>query len=163
PAAGKATREKTMRNAYPPTPYRLPSLVIPANACPQPGKRTALITLQEELQVLTGHGLVGARRMKILRVDQTAALPHAVTLPRPLLQEPTPVSAQLGTASRGALPPPQPEPAELEGLLNGQHVHLRGVGETMADEAGNLYEVHGQHVRPLGELVSDESGRIFEV
>jgi len=152
-----------MRNAYPPTPYRLPSLVILANACPQPGKRTALITLQEELQVLTGHGLVGARRMKILRVDQTAALPHAVTLPRPLLQEPIPVSAQLVTASRGALPPPQPEPAELEGLLNGQHVHLRGVGETMADEAGNLYEVHGQHVRPLGELVSDERGRIFEV
>jgi hypothetical protein len=152
-----------MRNAYPPTLYRLPSPAIPANAGPQPGKRTALITLQEELQVLTGHGLVGARRMKIVRIDQTAALPNAMTLPRPPLQEPIAVSAQLVTASRGALPPPQPEPTELEGLLNGRRVHLRSVGEAMTDEAGNLYEMHGQHVRPLGELVSDERGRIFEV
>lgn len=152
-----------MRNAYPPTPYRLPSPAIHARSRPQPGTRTALITLQEELQVLTGHGLVGARRMKILRVDQAGAWPNTMTLPRPPLQEPIPVSAQLVTASRGALPPPQPEPAELEGMVNGQRVHLRSVGETMADEAGNLYEVHGQHVRPLGELVSDERGRIFEV
>jgi hypothetical protein len=151
-----------MRNAYPPTSYRLPSPAIPANAGPQPGKRTALITLQEELQVLTGPGLVGARRMKIIRIDQTAALPNAMTLPRPPRQEPILVSAQLATAPRGALPPPQ-QPAELEGMVNGQRVHLRGVGETMADEAGNLYEVHGQHMRPLGELVSDERGRIFEV
>jgi hypothetical protein len=40
-----------MRNAYPPTPYRLPSPAIPAHASPQSGMRTALITLQEELQV----------------------------------------------------------------------------------------------------------------
>jgi hypothetical protein len=33
----------------------------------------------------------------------------------------------------------------------------------MTDEAGNVYEVHGQHLHPLGMLVSDERGRIFEV
>jgi hypothetical protein len=152
-----------MHNPYPPTPYRLPSPAIPANAHPQPGTRTALITLQEELQVLTGHGLVGARRMRVMRVDQTAALSHAMTPPRPPRQEPIPVSAQLVTPSRGALPPPQSEPAELECVMNGQRVHLRSVDEAMADEAGNFYEVHGQYVRPLGELVSDERGRIFEV
>jgi hypothetical protein len=152
-----------MRNAYPPTPYRLPSPAIPANAGPQLGTRTALIALQEELQVMTRHGLVGARRMKIVCIEQAAALPNTMTLPRPPLQEPIAVSAQLVTASRGALPSPQPEPTELEGLLNGQRVHLRHVSEAMADEAGNLYEMHGRQVRPLGELVSDERGRIFEV
>jgi hypothetical protein len=114
-----------MRNAYSPTSYRLPSPAIPANAGPQPSARTALITLQEELQVLTSHGLVGARRMKIMRVDQAVASPHAVTASHASRQESIPVSAHVVTASRGALPPPQPEPAELEGMVDGQRVHLR--------------------------------------
>src|SRR6266850_1489302 len=98
--------ENYMRNAYSLTPYRLPSPAIPVNAGPQPGTRTALITLREELQFPSRHGLVSARRMKIMRIEQAAVLPDAMTLPRPPLQEPIPVSAQLVTASRGALPPP---------------------------------------------------------
>jgi hypothetical protein len=113
----------------------------------------ALITLQAELQLLSGHGLVGARRMKIVRVEQTAVLPKAMIAPHTAIRARTPVSAHLATTPRGALPPPKPEPAELDGLLNAQRVHLRGVGETMADEAGNLYEVHGRHMRPFGALV----------
>ena len=74
-----------------------------------------------------------------------------------------PFSPQLVAAPRRALPPPQPEPPELEGWIDGKPARLRSVGEVMADEDGNFYEVAGQQLRPLGELVSDERGRIFEV
>jgi hypothetical protein len=99
----------------------------------------SLVALQEELQLPTHYGLAGTHRLRIIRIEQSAMLPD----PRAL--------------------PPQPEPSELEGWLDGQRVHLRSVSAAMTNEAGNVYEVHGQHLRPLGALVSDEHGRIFEV
>jgi transcriptional regulator with GAF, ATPase, and Fis domain len=48
-----------MRNAYSYTSSRRSLSAVPANASPQHGARTALVAIQEELQVLTGHGLVG--------------------------------------------------------------------------------------------------------
>jgi hypothetical protein len=130
---------------------------------PQIGKRISLIAVQEELQLPTHHGLVGAHRLDIMRIEQAAVLAGPLTLPLSPLQEPGPVSAQLAAAPRRTLLPSQPEPPELEGWLDGQRVLLRSVSKAMADEAGNFYEVHGQQLRPLGELVSDEHGRIFEV
>ena len=152
-----------MHTPYPITPYHRPSQAMHAIPSPKIGRRISLIELQEELQLPTRHGLVGTRILKSVRVEQVSVLPDALTLPRSPLRDPGSGSAQLATAPRRTLPPPQPEPPELEGWLEGQRVHLRSVGEAMADEAGNFYEVHGQHVRPLGELVSDERGRIFEV
>jgi len=134
--------------------------VIPSS---QISRRISLIALQEELQLPTRHGLGGTRMLKIMRIEQSSVLPDALMLPRSPLREPDPVSAQLAAAPRRTLPPPRPEPPELEGWLDGQRVHLRSVGEAMTDEAGNFYEVLGQQLRPLGELVSDEQGRIFEV
>lgn len=152
-----------MHKPYPITSYNLPLQAMHAIPSPQMGKRISLIALQEELHLPTRHGLIGTRRLKIMRIEQYAVLPDPLTLPHSPFQEPGPVSAQLTAAPRRSLPPPQPELPELEGWLDGQRVHLRSVGETMADEAGNFYEVHGQHLRPLGALVSDERGRIFEV
>jgi hypothetical protein len=134
----------TMHKPYPITPYRLPLQAMHAIPSPQIGTRISLIALQEELQLPTHHGLVGTRRLKIMRIEQSAVLPDPLTLPRSPLQEPGPVSAQLAVAPRRALPLPQTEPPVLEGWLDGQRVHLRSVGQAMADEAGNFYEVHGQ-------------------
>jgi hypothetical protein len=153
----------TMHTPYPITPYHRPSQAMHAIPSPKIGKRISLIALQEELQLQTRHGLVGTRILKSVHVEQVSVLPDALTLQRSPLREPDPVSAQLTATPRRTLPPPQPEPPELEGWLDGQRVHLRSVGEAMADGAGNFYEVHGQQLRPLGELVSDERGRIFEV
>jgi hypothetical protein len=152
-----------MRNPYPPIPSRLPLAAFPANASPQPGKRTALIALQEEVQFPSQHGLVSARRMKLMRVEQAAVSPDVMTSPHAAIRARTPVSVQVAPAPLHTLEPSETEPAELEWMMNGQRVHLRSVDEAMADEAGNLYEVHGWHMRPLGQLVSDERGRIFEV
>jgi hypothetical protein len=153
----------TMHTHSPITPYRLPSHAMHATPNPRIRKRFSLIALQEELQLPLHHGLVGTRMLKIMRIEQSAALPDALTLPRSPLREPGSGSAQLAVTPRRTLPPPQPEPPGLEGWLDGQRVHLRSVGEAMTDEAGNFYEVLGQQLRPLGELVSDEQGRIFEV
>jgi hypothetical protein len=147
-----------MRKAYPSTSYHIPSQVRQTIPSPQMGRRMSLVALQEELQLPTHHGLVGTHRLRIIRIEQSAMLPDPLTLPRSPLPEPVPVPTQLAAA-----PPRQSEPPELEGWLDGQRVHLRSVGETMTDEAGNFYEVHGQQLRPLGALVSDEHGRIFEV
>ena len=152
-----------MHTPYPITPYHRPSQAMHAIPSPKIGRRISLIAMQEELQLPTRHGLVGTRILKSVRIEQVSVLPDALTLPRSPLREPDQVPAQLVAAPRRTLPPSQQEPPELEGWLDGQRVHLRSVGEAMADEAGNFYEVHGQHVRPLGELVSDERGRIFEV
>jgi hypothetical protein len=153
----------TMHTPYPITPYHRPSQAMHAIPSPKIGRRISLIALQEELQLPTRHGLVGTRILKSVRIEQVSVLPDALRLPRSPLREPGPGSAQLAAAPRRTLPPPQPEPPELEGWLDGQLVHLRSVGEAMTDEAGNFYEVLGQQLRPLGELVSDEQGRIFEV
>jgi hypothetical protein len=152
-----------MRKAYPSTSYHIPSQVWQAIPSPQMGQRMSLLALQEELQLPTRHGLVGTHRVRIIRIEQSAVLPDPLTLPPSPLPEPVPVSAPLAAAPRRPLLPPQPELPALEGWLDGQRVHLRSVGETMTDEAGNFYEVHGQQLRPLGALVSDERGRIFEV
>src|SRR5262245_57350640 len=149
-----------MRKAYPSMSYHIPSPVRQTIPGPQMGKQMSLLVLQEELQLPTRHGLVGTHRMRIVRIEQSAMLPDPLTLSRSPLPEPVPVSAPLAATLPRSLPPPQPA---LEGWLDGQRVHLRSVGETMTDEAGNFYEVHGQHLRPLGALVSDEHGRIFEV
>jgi hypothetical protein len=151
----------TMHKSYSVTPHCLPLHAKHAIPSSQIGTRISLIALQEELQLPTRHGLVGTRRLKIMRIEQGASLPDPLTLPRSPLQEPVSVSDQLAAAPCRALP--QPEASVLEGWLDGQRVHLRSVSEAMADEAGNLYEVYGQHMRPLGALVSDEHGRIFEV
>jgi hypothetical protein len=153
----------TMHKPYPTTPYGLPLQALHAIPSPQIGTRISLIALQEELQLPTHRGLVGTRRLKIMRIEQSTVLSDPLTLPRSPLQEPVPVSAQLAAGPRRALPLPQPEPPVLEGWLDGQRVLLRSVSGAMADEAGNFYEMHGQQLRPLGALVSDEHGRIFEV
>lgn len=152
-----------MHKSHPITPSHLPLQAMHVIPRPQIDRRISLIALQEELRLPTRHSLVGTRMLKIMHIEQSAVLPDPLTLPRSPLQEPGPASAQLTASLRRTLPPPQPEPPALEGWLDGQHVHLRSVGQTMADEAGNFYEVHGQHLRPLGDLVSDEHGRIFEV
>jgi hypothetical protein len=149
-----------MRKAYPSTSYHIPSQGRQTSPSPQIGRRMSLLALHEELQLPTRHGLVGTHRLRIIRIEQSAILPDPLTLSHSPLPEPVPVSAPLAAAPPRSLPPPQPA---LEGWLDGQRVHLRSVGETMTDEAGNFYEVHGQHLRPLGALVSDEHGRIFEV
>lgn len=152
-----------MRKTYPSTSDHIPLPGRPAVPSPQMGQRMSLLALQEELQLQTRHGLVDTHRLRIIRIEQSAMLSDPLTLPHPPFQDPVPVSAQLAAAPRRALPLLQPELPVLEGWLDGQRVHLRSVGEVMADEAGNFYEVHGQQLRPLGELVSDERGRIFEV
>ena len=152
-----------MRKAYPSTSYHIPAQVQQTSPSPQMGRRMSLLALQEELQLPTSHGLVGTHRLRIIRIEQSAMLSDPLTLPHSPLPEPVPVSTQLAAAPHPALPLPQPEPPALEGWLDGQRVHLRSVGAAMTDEAGNVYEVHGQQLRPLGELVSDEHGRIFEV
>jgi hypothetical protein len=153
----------TMHKPYRITRDRLSLQTMHAIPRPQIGQRISLITVQEELQLPIRHGHIGTRRMKIMRIEQATVFPDPLTLPRSPLQESIPFSAQLGAAPHPTLLPSQTEPPDLEGWLDGQRVHLRSVGETMADEAGNFYEVHGQQLRPLGELVSDERGRIFEV
>ena len=152
-----------MHTPYPITPYHRPSQAMHAIPSPKIGRRISLIALQEELQLPTRHGLVGTRSLKILRIEQVCRAARRVDDAALAAARAGPVSAQLAAAPRRTLPPPQPEPPELEGWLDGQRVHLRGVGEAMTDEAGNFYEVLGQQLRPLGELVSDEQGRIFEV
>jgi hypothetical protein len=153
----------TMHKAYPSTSYHIPSQVRQTITRPQMGRRMSLVALQEELQLPTHHGLVGTHRLRIIRIEQSAMLSDPLTLPHSPLPEPVPVSAQLTAVPHLALPLPQPEPPALEGWLDGQRVHLRSVGAAMTDEAGNVYEVHGQQLRTLGALVSDEHGRIFEV
>jgi hypothetical protein len=127
------------------------------------GRRMSLVALQEELQLPTHHGFVSTHRLRIIRIEQATMLPDPPMLPHSPLPESVPVSAPLAAAPHHMLAPPQPEPTALEGWLDGQRVHLRSVGAVMTDEAGHVYEVHGQQLRPLGALVSDEHGRIFEV
>ena len=102
-----------MRNPYPTTPYRLPSPAMHANPSPQIGKRISLIALQEELQLPTGHGLVGTRRLKIMRIEQSAVLPDPLTLPRSPLREPVP---SFCTTRRRATPRAAAAPAGAAGV-----------------------------------------------
>src|SRR5262245_32487047 len=119
----------TMHKAYPSTSYHRPSQEWQTIPSPQMGRRMSLVALHEELQLPTQHGFVSTHRWRVIRIEQATILPDQPTLPHSPLPEPVPVSAPLAAAPHHMLAPPQPEPPELEGWLDGQRVHLRSVGE----------------------------------
>lgn len=127
------------------------------------GGRFSLLAIQEEVQFPTHQGIVGAQRLKIVRIEQTAVYPAPYAVPRSQFRPQTAETPMLEAQPRRELPPPTLEPQEIECWLEGKPVRLRAVGEVVADEVGNFYEVQGQQLRQLGELVTDEGGRIFEV
>jgi hypothetical protein len=121
------------------------------------------LEIQQEVQFPIHQGIVGTRRLKILRIEQTA-IPHDEnTTLHPHSGEQYLQAPILESPLRRKLPHPASEPPELECLLEGKLVHLREVSEAVTDEAGNFYEVQGQQLMPLDELVMDESGKVFEV
>ena len=155
-----------MRSPYSITTNRLRSnRATPPDARPGPPveRRVSLVALEEEIQIPDHRGLVGRRRVRVLRIEQAALPLDSFVATRQRLPSPKLPSNQIEAATRRVLPPRQPEPAELECRLEGRPVRLRSIGQVMADEAGKFYEVSGGQLRPLGELVSDEQGRIFEV
>lgn len=127
------------------------------------GQSFSLLAIQEEVKNLNFLDPVCARRVKVLRIEQTAV--HANQYVRPhsqarVLSVPPPqLEAELHRESFQS----QSKPRELEGFLEGKPVRLRSVGNVAKDEVGNFYEVQGEQLRQLGELVMDEWGRIFEV
>jgi hypothetical protein len=159
-----------MRKPYPIPTHRLPPQAAPAMPNLPPGRRVSLLAMQEEIQIPAQRGFAGARRLKILRIEQASLPPDALAPPPPLREPMRAPFTHTAPPRRTPLPPHlelrtelPAEPPEFECWLEGKHVRLRGVAEMMADEAGNYYEVRGEQLRPLGELVSDERGRIFEI
>ncbi|MBI1925778.1 hypothetical protein HYR99_16200 [Candidatus Poribacteria bacterium] len=152
-----------MRNHYTPIINGFPTQAMNSARIQPPGGRFSLIAIQEEVQLPTHQGIVGAQRLKIVRIEQTAVYPAPYAVPRSQFRAQTAETPMLEAQPRRELPPPKLGPQELECWLEGKPVRLRAVGEVMADEAGNFYEVRGQQLKQLGELVTDEGGRIFEV
>lgn len=158
-----------MRKPYPISNNRQPSRAI----YPRPDRRMAgrisLLDIHEEIQHPAHRGLAGARRLKIVRIEQSTVLSDALGDARPPFSAPAPVRAPAPAPShpkapsRRPLSPPPSEPPELEVWLEDKYVRLRRVGEMVTDEARNFYEVNGRKLRPLGELVSDERGIVFEI
>jgi hypothetical protein len=155
--------EMHMRKPYPITSHRQPSRAIYSRPDPRLAGRISLLTIQEEIQYPAHPSLAGARRLKIVRIEQSAVSSDALGDAHAPFSVPAFAPSHLEAASRRVLAPPQAEPPELECWLEGKFVRLRRVGEMVTDEAGNFYEVNGQQFRPLGELVRDERGRMFEI
>lgn len=134
-----------MRKHYPPPTRRAPSQVLSQPQAQRAGGSLLLLAIQQEFQLPSQKGGPAARRMKVLRIEQTAipAAPEA---------EP-----------RHLLPEAEANPQKIECWIEGRRAGLRSVGEIVSDESGNLYEVQGRELRSLGELVRDEGGRVFEV
>ncbi|HJQ68518.1 MAG TPA: hypothetical protein VKA70_06085 [Blastocatellia bacterium] len=152
-----------MRKHHPPPGRRVPSQVLSRPGAQRAGASMLLVAIQEEFQPPSGQGEPVARRMKILRIEQTS-----------MLAEKDAASLYNGGRRRGRLAAPQAEPRsllpeaptgaqEIECWIDGKRAGLRSVGEVVTDEAGNFYEVQGRELRRLGELVRDEGGRVFEV
>lgn len=152
-----------MRKPYPITNHRQPPRAIYSKPVPQPAGRISLMSIQEEIQHQAHRGMAGARRLKIIRIEQSTVISDPLNVARPPFSVPALAPSQHEAAPRRALSPAPAEPPELECWLDGKFVRLRRVGEMVTDEAGNFYEVNGQHMRPLGELVRDERGGIFEI
>lgn len=152
-----------MRKPYPITNHRQPSRAIYSRPDPRLAGRISLLDIQEEIQHPAHRGMAGARRLKIVRIEQSTVLSDALEDARPPFSAPALAPSRLEAASRRALSPPPAEPPELECWLEGRFVRLRRVGEMVTDEAGNFYEANGQQLRPLGELVRDERGIVFEI
>src|SRR5262249_37185700 len=151
-----------MRQGHSSMVRRIPPPAV--NSCRrQDGRRISLLSIQEQVRLPSNHGIVAARSLSVLRLEQSPSLHDQETRffvrPTGAVVEPS-LPAAVPT-----LEPPrqQPNPRETECLLRGKRVVLRKVGEVARDEAGDLFEVGGQQVRRLGELVRDERGRIFEV
>jgi hypothetical protein len=155
--------EMHMRKPYPITNHRQPSRAIYSRPDQRLAGRISLLDIQEEIQPPAHRGLAGARRLKIVRIEQSTVLSDALEDARPPFSASAPAGSHPEAQSRRPLSPPPSEPPELELWLGGKYVRLRRVGEMVTDEAGNFYEVNGRRLRPLGELVSDERGIIFEI
>jgi hypothetical protein len=155
--------EMHMRKPYPITNHRQPSRAIYSRPDRRMAGRISFLDIQEEIQHPAHRGLAGARRLKIVRIEQSTVLSDAPEVARPPFGAPAPARSHPEAQSRRPLSPPQSEPQELELWLEGKFVRLRRVGEMVTDEAGNFYEVNGRQLRPLGELVRDERGIVFEI
>src|SRR5262245_58287133 len=151
------------RKPYPVTYHHQPSRAIYTRPDPRLAGRISLLRIQEEIQHPAHRGMAGARRLKIVRIEQSTVFSDALDDARLPFSAPALAPSRPEATSRRPLSPPQAEPPELECWLEGRFVRLRRVGEMVTDEAGNFYEVNGQQLRPLGELVSDERGIVFEI
>ncbi len=137
-----------MRKPYPITNHRQPSRAIDSRPDPRLAGRISLLDIQEGIQHPAHRGMAGARRLKIVRIEQITVFSDPLDAARPPFNVPALAPSHHEAASRRALSPAQPEPPELECWLEGKFVRLRRVGEMVTDEAGNFYEVNGQQSAP---------------
>src|SRR5262245_886302 len=151
------------RKPYPVTYHHQPSRAIYTRPDPRLAGRISLLRIQEEIQHPAHRGMAGARRLKIVRIEQSTVFSDALDDARLPFSAPALAPSRPEATSRRPLSPPQAEPPELECWLEGRFVRLRRVGEMVIDEAGNFYEINGRQLRPLAELVSDERGIVFEI
>lgn len=141
-----------MRNDFDST---TPSFLPPRlRSKPRHGK-FSFIAVQEEVQAPLPYGVAGARRMKVVRIEQETGAPSTFALP-PEWRSPAARKPRRELLSARS-------PHESEAERREKNIRLRAVGKIMRDEAGNFYEQQGQQLRPLGELVLDEAGKIFEI
>src|SRR2546425_2173303 len=124
---------------------------------------SVLAIQQEEVRFPSRDGLVAARRVKILRIEQPSVLHHQH--PGPSFKPIRRLGARSLPRVRALLKPADPrlEAQETDYARDENRVGLRSVGEILRDQAGHFYEVRGQQLQALGELVRDERGRIFEL
>jgi hypothetical protein len=127
-----------MHGPYLTTPHRLPVQAMHAIFSPQIWTRVPLIAVQEERQLARRCCLVGARRFKIMRMEQSAVPPDPLTLPRSALQAAGSVSKRLAAA-----PHPRYRRASRNRRSWGagspaQRVDGRSVDQGMAGEAVRL-------------------------
>src|SRR5687768_1741212 len=120
-----------MRKHYISTNHRTPPRAANSSLIQRHGGRFSLLAIQEEVQLPTLQGRVGARRLKILRIEQSEVLPDQFAAPRFQLRERYIEPPMLEAKPPLELPEPQLEAQELECWLEGKRVGLRGVGEVV--------------------------------
>lgn len=143
--------------------HRVPPKETNAVRFQPPGRRFSFLAIDEEIGSSPHHGFGHARRLKIVKIEQSANLYEQEVIPRLPRRGQYPNHSNLLQRHPDAVNSSKPNPQEFECWLDGKNVHLRELGEVVQDEAGNFYEKQGQQIRPLDDLVMDEAGRFFEI
>ena len=152
-----------MKNYHPAALHRRLPHSSPAIRRQPSGGKFSLLSIHEEIQLPAASGFAGGRRFKLLQIEQAAVAPDQPIAPRPELMPQAMNTPRLRSSFRREPLSQIAAPEEVECMLDGRRVRLRGVAQVLADDAGNFFARQGEQLRQLGELVTDERGKLFEV
>jgi len=121
------------------------------------------LAIEEEVQLPMPHGMVAARRLKILRLERAPSRRNHTGAPQAQVTHRRTAYSRPAVEARHELAGPSPMLQAAEYRRDRSRAGLRSVGEVVVDEAGHFYEILGGRPHALGKLVQDERGRIFQV